>query len=157
MIYIRLPGRTKKLCIHPQIFVTLLILLFTACYWWQTRSLSNEALLFPRVMFLGILVCAIAIFKESIKIEEITDQDSETPSDWGLPPKQIMLFIVGIVVSIWLFVNTVALVAVVPCAMALMYIVGVRDLKRMIAVSIGLSLFIYVFFEKWLAVNLPTF
>ncbi len=153
MIYIK--GSTKKLSIHPQIFVTLVIVLFTACYWWQTRDLSKEALLFPRVMFLGILVCAISIFKESIKVETITEQDKDLVSDWELPSKKIMLFILGVIVSIWLFMNTVALISIVPCAMLLMYIAGVRNIKAMVSVSLGLAVFVYLFFEKWLGVNLP--
>ena len=57
--------------------------------------------------------------------------------------------------SIWLFMNTVALISIVPCAMLLMYIAGVRNIKAMVSVSLGLAVFVYLFFEKWLGVNLP--
>ena len=76
-------------------------------------------------------------------------------SDWELPSKKIMLFILGVIVSIWLFMNTVALISIVPCAMLLMYIAGVRNIKAMVSVSLGLAVFVYLFFEKWLGVNLP--
>ena len=67
------------------------------------------------------------------------------------------LFSIGIGISIYLFINTIALAAVVPCVMALMYITGIRSIKVMLPVALGLSLFIYLFFGKWLSVNLPNF
>lgn len=154
MIYIKM--NSKRLSIHPQIFVQIAIWIFAFCYYWQTRDLSKEALLFPRILCTGIFICGVFIMKDSVRIEAIVQEGGSAPSnDYGMPSHKILLFIAGIAISIWLFMNTVALVAVIPCAILLMYIAGVRSVKVMLSVAMGLSLFIYLFFDKWLAVNLP--
>lgn len=154
MIYIKKGNKT--LTINPQIFVLLAIWVFTFCYYLQVKDLSREARLFPEMLFIGTFLCGIFIIKDSFEMIN-TSEVSDKCSSLNLPSKKVMLFIVGIFISMHLFLNTIALVAIIPSVILLMYITGIRNIKTMILVGCGLSLFIYLFFGKWLTVNLPNF
>ena len=134
-------GR-KNISVNPQIFLLLLVWGFTFAYYSQTKDLSFEALLFPRFLFLGILVSGVAILRKSVTI---------TP----LVQPHAVFFTVGTAVCIFLFVKTIAVLSVVPSTCLLLYITGVRKLKIYLTVPVSLALFIYFFFEKWLMVSLP--
>jgi hypothetical protein len=150
-------GR-KNISVNPQIFLLLLVWGFTLAYYSQTKDLSFEALLFPRFLFLGILVSGVAILRKSVTITPLVQPHAvyEEINDCStLPPPKVVFFTVGTAVCIFLFVKTIAVLSVVPSTCLLLYITGVRKLKIYLTVPVSLALFIYFFFEKWLMVSLP--
>ena len=149
---------SKNISVDSQVIVLLLVWGFTLAYCFQTKDLSFEALLFPRFLFLGILVSGVVILRKSVTITPIVQPYApckEANDCSTLPPRKVMLFTAGTAVCILLFVKTVAVLSVVPSTCLLLYITGVRKLKVYLTVPLGLALFIYLFFEKWLMVSLP--
>ncbi|MDR1827715.1 MAG: tripartite tricarboxylate transporter TctB family protein [Methylobacteriaceae bacterium] len=161
MFVFSLWGRRIRLG-HPLI-VLFVILCFCGAYYAQIRHLSFDARMFPTFLIVGIAIAGCFIVKDNVQIESVGD--AETPAADGasketgnvsfLPSGTVLLFMLGGVVSIVLFVNTIAVLAILPAAALMLYLAGVRRLPILIGLPPALALFIYLFFEKWLSVMLP--
>ena len=146
----------KRITLGSPLMVLLVVWAFSLAYFMQVKDFSFDAKMFPMFLMLGILCAGVFIIRDNVRVEPVTAPEAarEKAEDvW--PSRKITLFIVGIAITIALFVYTVAIVAIIPCTALMLWITGVRNVKIFLTVPAGLALFVYLFFEKWLSVNLP--
>jgi|GEM_PF-2364732 len=156
-----IPFRKIRLKIHPQIFILLIIWSFTFAYFWQTRTLSFQAMLFPRFLFGGILISGLFVIRKSVTVVKRKDAgESEGVSfDPKLkrfaPAKELCLFCLAAVAAIVVFDKIHGLLAIGVFSFLLLLITGVRKKSILFAMPVVLVLFIYLLFVRWLSVPLP--
>lgn len=153
--------RQTQISIHPQILVLSVIWLFTLAYFLHSKDLSTKALLFPRFLFLGIIVSGSFVLYESITIKKQPsdkDQDLNTfiPSlNQFYPSRKLFLFWLVSVLAIVVFGRIHALLSIGICSFLLLIVTGVKKKTILVIVPLTLVLFIYSLFVRWLSVPLP--
>lgn len=134
---------------------SIILLLFTGFIYQQTYKFPKEAALFPRIFTVALAILTlILLFKslkamKSIKAEEVEEvkktQNYKSPTliVVGLVVYALVLKILGYIISTFLLSSYV------------IYVLGYKDVKKMVLTSaVGTGL-IYVVFKTILGVNLP--
>ncbi len=152
--------------ISHEIIVTILMLAFAFAYYIQTRALSFQSMLFPKILFVGIVVTAILTIKKSIVIKTIDEREKVVESDidinepekkeYPIMSKKMALFIVSVFVLIYCLPILGANLSIILFLFITMFILSVRSKLLLILVPICTDLFIFCIFKLWLQVPLPT-
>lgn len=150
--------------ISHEIIVTILMLAFAIAYYIQTRGLSFQSMLFPRILFVGIAVTAILTIKKSIKIKVADERVVESEMsinksekmECSVISKKMALFIVSVFVLIYCLPILGANLSIILFLLITMFILNVRNKLLLVFVPICTDLFIFCIFKLWLEVPLPT-
>lgn len=147
--------------IHQDIYVGMVIILSSIFLWMKTLSFSGGGAAFPRALlilfaFFGVLI-ALAGFKKTKQLrenEEVTydgDEEALNASILKSPIAGILLFVIyGIFIKyIGFFPSTILFLP------AFLWFMGAKSWKQYVYVTVGMTLFIYLFFVLQLNVPLP--
>lgn len=154
--------RKIQVKIHPQIFVLLIIWSFTFAYYWQTRTLSFQAMLFPRFLFGGILLSGLFVLRKSVMVTKRKDAEEskgflfDPPLRQFAPAKSLCLFCLTAVAAVIAFGRIHGLLAIGVFSFLLLLITGIRKKSVLFIVPVALVIFIYSLFVRWLSVPLPS-
>lgn len=144
--------------IAKEIFVVLLMDIFAVMYYVSSRRLSEASLMFPRFLFLGIVLFSIFSFVQSIHIYKDDDEQMKEKirdaSGFGIS-KKLVLFIILVLITLLLFNIAGALVCCWGFLAGSMWLLDVRDKRVLILIPSVEVIFIYFVFVVWLAVPLP--
>lgn len=163
IIIIKFNLKNGILSIHHQIVIIIIMFGYSLAYYLNTRDLSYEALLFPKILLWGILVFGILSLKDCVsftRTENIKEVDQAEEKEKGGVPERItkkwLKFIAAIIVAVALFEHLGALVTMFVFILVSMYMAGVRRKLILVLVPLFTVLFIYFVFQVWLAVALPS-
>jgi len=128
----------------------------------QLKNNPVQPALFPQIMSIGLIIfSALVIIQSALKLSTLKEDDpmaEPTGSINILKNKGVQAAVLVIALCI-LFVALFETLGYVLCAalvgIIIMYLIGKRDPKVMIAVSILVPLFMWLVFYKVLTVNIP--
>jgi hypothetical protein len=160
IIIIKFNLKNGILSIHHQIVIIIIMFGYSIAYYLDTRDLSYEALLFPKILLLGILVFGILSLKDCISFTRTENaKKADQAEENGEAPERItkkwLKFIAAIIVVVALFEHLGGLVTMFVFILVSMYMAGVRRKLILVLVPLFTVLFIYFVFQVWLSVALP--
>ena len=128
----------------------------------QLKNNPVQPALFPQIMSIGLIVFSLlVIIQSALKLKTMKEDDpmaEATGSINILKNKGVQAAVLVIVLCI-LFVALFEMLGYVLCAavigIVIMYLIGKRDIKIMLAVGILVPLLMWFVFYKVLAVNIP--
>lgn len=149
--------KEKTIGISHDIVVIFVMLVFAAAYFIQTKDLSFQSLLFPRMLFAGIAVTGLLSIRGCIKTGDAA-KPSETGRDESEPrgiSRKLMVFVTAVFALIFLLPYLGANISIVLFVFMGMLALGVRNKLVLVLTPVGTALFIFFIFKLWLAVPLP--
>ena len=124
----------------------------------KIRVVNNAAVqpsTFPRVMAVAMIVCALVVcVMNVIKL----DEDEEAAPVISLRDRGIrgMLYCLVMAIAFYLLWEPIGFLLLAPIAMfVLMWLIGMRNYKVMVAVAILLPIVVWLLFYKLLAISIP--
>lgn len=137
------------------VYFSIVLLLFTGFVFQQTYNFPKEAALFPRIftITLGILAL-ILLIKSLIAVKSLKTGETEEvkkPQNYKSPA----MIVIGLVLYALLLKVLGYIITTFLLSAYVIYVLGYRDIKKMLLTSgIGVTL-TYVVFKVILGVNLP--
>jgi len=160
---ILLRFKDKELMIKEEIFILLLIISFIIPYLIQIVELSRRSRLFPIFIVVAIsglilirLKNIVSISKSQTPIENYDLKQSNKKEKNSLTQNSKTLFPLLSLFLLAISLNYIGTYIMVPLFLILtMRYYGVRKWPNIIFVSLGMTLFLYLVFGKWLIIPLP--
>lgn len=160
---VQIKFKDKKLICLEEIFVIFIISFFTFSYYIQIIKLSRRSKMLPTfivivlsgLIILSLLKNILIISRKPASIKE-TDfcQENKINSSYSEIKKLFLPIIFLLLFSI--SINYIGMYVAVPLFLLLsMLYYGIRKWGTLILISLGITLFIYLIFEKWLMVIFP--
>lgn len=159
MLMLKIKMGNRYIVIYSEIIVPLIMLGFAVIFYMQCKDLSYSALLFPRILFLGVLVFSLLriyvnveflpislIKKKTTRITQVTQEPLT---------KKLVIFTIAFACTLLLLKVLGTLISITLFLLFSLQIGGVRNLLLKIAISFMLPVIIYFLFQHWLKVPLP--
>lgn len=152
---IRIKLKNGVLEINKEIVVTLIFDIFAFAYWFSARNLSPAAMMFPKVLLIGIVLFSILAIRQDIHFcrEETKTEDGEEIG-YGVTWK-LVLFLALTLVMLLCYKPIGFILCTFVYLAASMLILGIRNKWIILLVPIGVDVFVTLVFKMWLAVPLP--
>ena len=136
-----------------------IVLLFCVAYLIQSRDIfPNLTMILVRITFYAIVVFSLFVFKEEIQIttEKETDSQQSSPRLFTDKSRKIWFFIIGMGIYI-VMINQIGFIfSTLLFVSMIMYMLGIREKKILILLPVCLVILIYLMFNLWLMVPLPS-
>lgn len=140
------------------VVISIVLLCFSAVFWYMSCSFPEEARLFPRIFLIVTMVLSALMLWNSLKEQKAKALDSaESCEEIGFVQRimlplqaycMIVLYVLGIQ-WIGFFVATTVFMLV------FMWYLNVRKPVTLAAVSVGMDIFLYLMFVVGLKLSLP--
>jgi len=148
-----------KRIIHHDVYIGILMILFSAFLFLKTRGLPEQSAFFPKIIlslfvFFGILILILGI-KKTKEFSSLDDKKIEEEifriSTIKTPMVALVIVLVYIAfLKIFGFFSSTSLFII-----AFMYFYQVRSIKKIILTLIGINLCVYLLFVLQLNVSFP--
>lgn len=151
----------KKIRIHPDVWVALVILAIMGVLYYLTSNFmyAQSTATFPRMIIVAIIVCDLVVLLKGIRVTvELnrapqTEGEKNTPTFWQQYKAPTLAFLIFIAyLLIFYFLNFYVATALMLVGMMLFF--GVRSWKPLVFVPAGFLLATYLLFELILHVRL---
>ena len=145
--------------IHHDLWIGFLMCLVSAVLLMQTSKMPAGAAQFPKVILGCFIAFGLWIFYKGVaKTLLLSKGFSEKVKDKPLEFKQMarpMACLLGVIGYVSIIKITGFFVASTIFTLVFMWLYGMRSVKKMVAVTLGMDLFLYVLFVIQLKVQLP--
>ena len=131
------------------IITSVILTICSAAGIFYSNGLRGDAGVLPRIVFVGLLICAIALLVTSFT--KTHEQAESTGTDWkrlGISAGVALVYLILIPILGFYLATFLYLVAT-------MFVFGVKSWKILVAVPVIFNIVIYLAFEKLLTIFLP--
>jgi hypothetical protein len=151
-----------------EILFPLLVFFFCAAYYFDTRNLPDQSMLYASpLLYVTVAMAVVTVVGQAVSVERtgvngegienngigsMTNWGGEIESDGQVTALTFAFLIVSYVVSLYF----VSFIITTPLFLALsLYVLGERSITRVLAYSVGFTFVVWLVFVEWLLVPLP--
>ncbi len=138
----------------------LIVLLFCVSFLIQSRDIFFDlSMVLVRFTFIAIVAFFLLVLKEEIKIS--TGEKADAPkTSYKLiisdKSKRIWFFIIGMCIYLFIINKIGFTISTILFTSIIMSMLGIKDKRMIVILPIGLIIFLYFIFSKWLRIPLPS-
>lgn len=150
----------KKVSIVREVWIGLVLVLFSVYFLFQCNELNQKAAQYPRIIISVLLALSVALLIQGIyytfKPESYYKRYGKDNKsvEWGVVIHPLMVFGVT-VIYLALFYFTNFFIATAVFVPLLMFTFGERKILPMLLTTVGMEAFVYLLFVKMLNVYFP--
>ena len=153
-------GKYRISCKPSSLIFPLIVLLFCVSFLIQSRDIFFDlSMVLVRFTFIAIVAIFLLVLKEEIKIS--TGEKADAPktsykliiSDRN---KRIWFFIIGMCIYLFIINKIGFTISTILFTSIIMLMLGIKDKRMIVILPIGLVIFLYLIFSKWLQIPLPS-
>lgn len=139
--------------VHIDVWMGGLLIILSAIFYMMAEQFSNpEAATWPKLILLCIIILSVMLVLHGIKLTQQNAEPGTIPVNVLKGPAATIVMVVLYAIVMNFFGYFVSTAIFLPLSM---FILGQRNWKAIIGVTVGLEVFIYVLFVMQLQLRMP--